>query len=567
MNNRILISVVAACAFLSAHAATVVTSNGRLTYTENTPQSGEIRIDFAKCMANNLFTFSDVYLNGKNLNHTDSDNIGPFGLDGLGWSGGNHLNGDNVKSAFTEKITVSADGQPIDINKAQTIKCKVLSIEVDNALLMPASTTERFANEKIVYNVSGNSVEVNASHEFLNEKPATVHKYYGMQSMMIGETEMLTPGGAYNRWTPIDSVTEFTKASAPNFCMFIEHSPEGYQAAWMDPTVGLGNRDMVNDDDFIFLGHNWTKSYHKTIGNKPVMKGDKTRWHGIYTWYQHPLSDGAREDGDGHYSFVGSVKGQPIVFHSDNRGKTKLFPATPRKLRVMTYNLRFGERASMDRLAEEISSLQPDFVALQEVDVNAARNAAGENKGLNYINELAQRTGMFGYYGRAINFANGYYGVAILSRYPAYDVETVELPNPKNVEPRVMLKGKFLINGTEPVVFASTHLDFTDKKTTELQARYLLPILTEDNLPAILGGDFNATPAEKAIQFLAGNGASLSGVNPTFPANAPTVRLDHLFGFPKNAFELQSTSEGTISDDAASDHLPVISTITLNYIP
>ena len=38
------------------------------------------------------------------------------------------------------------------------------------------------------------------------------------------------------------------------------------------------------------------------------------------------------------------------------------------RVRVMTYNLRFGELASLEELAHHIKSFKPDFVALQEVD-------------------------------------------------------------------------------------------------------------------------------------------------------------------------------------------------------
>ncbi|MDE6271083.1 MAG: endonuclease/exonuclease/phosphatase family protein, partial [Muribaculaceae bacterium] len=44
-----------------------------------------------------------------------------------------------------------------------------------------------------------------------------------------------------------------------------------------------------------------------------------------------------------------------------------------REMTIMTYNLRFGELASMERLAQEINAANPDFVALQEVAVNTMR--------------------------------------------------------------------------------------------------------------------------------------------------------------------------------------------------
>ena len=59
------------------------------------------------------------------------------------------------------------------------------------------------------------------------------------------------------------------------------------------------------------------------------------------------------------------------------------------RLRVMTYNIRFGELATVDRLAEHIKSFKPDFVALEEVDVNTDRSLAPHQNGRNIISELA----------------------------------------------------------------------------------------------------------------------------------------------------------------------------------
>ncbi len=241
----------------------------------------------------------------------------------------------------------------------------------------------------------------------------------------------------------------------------------------------------------------------------------------------------------------------------------------PRKLKIMSYNLRFGELASMQRLAEEIKAQDPDFVALQEVDVNSRRNIAPHNNGKNFVNELAYLTGMFGYYGRTLNLGKsdnpGYYGIAILSKHPAEKMETIALPNPKAVEPRALLKGTFLLDGHMPFIFASTHLDFSNKETAEKQARYIIPRLTADGIPAVVGGDFNCTPEMAAIQAMLEGGLMLTGLEPTFPSHAPVKRLDYLFGFPTADFTVESTGEGTASKHAASDHIPVFSTIVVDY--
>lgn len=46
------------------------------------------------------------------------------------------------------------------------------------------------------------------------------------------------------------------------------------------------------------------------------------------------------------------------------------------RVRVMTYNLRFGELASLEELAAHIKAFKPDFVALQEVDSKTDRKRA-----------------------------------------------------------------------------------------------------------------------------------------------------------------------------------------------
>ena len=77
------------------------------------------------------------------------------------------------------------------------------------------------------------------------------------------------------------------------------------------------------------------------------------------------------------------------------------------RVRVMTYNLRFGELASLEELAHHIKSFKPDFVALQEVDSKTDRKRTPHQKGKDFISELAYHTGMFGLYGKTIDYSTG----------------------------------------------------------------------------------------------------------------------------------------------------------------
>lgn len=309
----------------ASHAATVTYNDGKISYAEKTPW-GDIDIAFANCMANNLYTFSSVSIDGIEVNHTESDNIGPFLIDRKGWSGGNHLNGERL-SVHTRSVRVSLDGK--ELKNDCSVKGKILTVEVDNILLHPSDDSE-LANEHVIYTVSGNSIDVKASHEFLCA-PETIERYYGMQSMFVNEYETLTPGGKFSTWTtyPVTSTgneIQFTKAEAPQFSTFIEHSKNGYQASHMTRD-GLGDRHMVGDDDIIFIGNSWSKTYHKIIGMQPVRSGDRFNWHGIYSWFREPITDNCRNaSGDGIFEYGAYVDGRPRIFHLNPDGSLTVKP-------------------------------------------------------------------------------------------------------------------------------------------------------------------------------------------------------------------------------------------------
>lgn len=319
--KKFIFSIIVAAFANSAMAATVYYGDSILNYAETTPW-GNIEIDFKRCMANNLYTFSSVRVDGHEINHTESDNIGPFLIDQKGWSGGNHLNGDR-RSAYTESVEVSLDGR--QLRRGESATGQVLTVEVVNRLLHPSDDSP-LATERMVYNVSGNSIEVFANHIFGNETPETIERYYGMQSMSVGETELLTPGGKFCSWTPVSGKNtgdelQFTKQEAPHFNTFIEHNPYGYQAAHLFAD-GLGKRNMVRDNDIIFIGNSWTKSYHKIISMQPVKKGKTFSWHGLYSWFNQPVSDNSRTDSTTPgFDYAGYIDGKPYLFHFDHKGR------------------------------------------------------------------------------------------------------------------------------------------------------------------------------------------------------------------------------------------------------
>lgn len=232
------------------------------------------------------------------------------------------------------------------------------------------------------------------------------------------------------------------------------------------------------------------------------------------------------------------------------------------RLRVMTYNLRFGERASLEELAATISAGQPDLVALQEVDCKTARPIAPHQHGRDFATELGYRTGMLPLYGKTIPHAGGLYGIGMLSALPYIGVRKTMLPRRNETdEQRAMLAAEVETAQGDTIVFVSTHLHHRGAESRLEQIEALVREAATFGRPVLLGGDFNAKPDERTIRFLLENGwKMLCGTDPTFPADRPSVRIDYLFGYPAQEWELESTEVG---EAETSDHRPVISVVRL----
>lgn len=229
-------------------------------------------------------------------------------------------------------------------------------------------------------------------------------------------------------------------------------------------------------------------------------------------------------------------------------------------LKVMTYNLRFGELASMEEIAEFISSENPDLVALQECDWDTARERAPKQNGVKFINELAYRTGMFGIYGKSIDYKGGYYGVAILSRYPVTRMERIPLPNPDHREQRIMLVTEVEMPEGRSVKFICTHLEVSSSDARIQQVDFINGRLDGDG-PVLLAGDMNSTPDSPEMRQLMSRWKNLTNDGLTYSSSHPQIKIDYIVGYPSEDIELISTEVRT--GVMLSDHFPVVSEIAI----
>ena len=231
-------------------------------------------------------------------------------------------------------------------------------------------------------------------------------------------------------------------------------------------------------------------------------------------------------------------------------------------LKLMTYNLRFGELASMEQIADYISSQQPDIVALQECDWATNRTRAPHQNGVKFVNELAYHTGMFGVYGKSINYAGGYYGIGLLSKYPILRYERVLLPNDGKTEQRSMLIADIELPGGKVITFVNTHLEVKTAQMRIEQVQFINEYLKDCPNQLFLAGDMNATPDTEEMEMLRQGWTDLTDRVYTYSTSKPQIKIDYIYAKPAENVELLGTA--VKEDVMLSDHFPVISTIVLH---
>ena len=285
MNRKLLIVILALVCGITSQGMTVEWKDSVLSITSIVSDRGDtLHYEFKKCMSNRLFTFSRVELNGKVVNEATSDNIGPFLLENQAWTGGNHLMPDGeTPSAHTISVQLSINKDKHPITDGYQGEANIVNVTVQNDIINPLAKKELFCKETINYTISLNVIEVDARHDYCNEQPITVSRYYGLQSMACGETEIRTLDGKYSQFTPVAQVDRFMKKEYPHFQTFVEKMPAGYQVTELYP-YALGTHYAVEDNDVVFIGNSYGKCYHKLMGNYPVQKGMTTYWKGAYLW-------------------------------------------------------------------------------------------------------------------------------------------------------------------------------------------------------------------------------------------------------------------------------------------
>lgn len=240
-------------------------------------------------------------------------------------------------------------------------------------------------------------------------------------------------------------------------------------------------------------------------------------------------------------------------------------------MKIGTLNLQYGTGADGQRpsarilldAASEIAEEKPDVLALQEVDNFNPRSAFEEQAEV-----LAEELEM-NFHRVRTSFGSG---LAILSPHPIESTHDFTLPKVtgairktdsrflggwrvKPEQQRKVAYARIWIDGTEPIIFASTHFEAraeTARRQLALALGGFLRVAGEcatNEDPLILAGDFNLTPGvvSQVLTNLPQNLREISRENPavtlpvgecpafqslasapTYPANQPSAQIDHI---------------------------------------
>ena len=240
--------------------------------------------------------------------------------------------------------------------------------------------------------------------------------------------------------------------------------------------------------------------------------------------------------------------------------------APDRRIRVVTYNIHAGH-GDLARTAETIRALSPDMVALQEVDVHWSERSGFVDQ----VAALASALGMEARFAPIYSLPNRdnsavprEFGVAFLSRHhivtwrndtltrlSTQDSNAVPAPAPGLLEADVDVGGS-------RIHVLNTHLDYrADPRVRRTQAGEMAAVIARVGEPLIVFGDLNATPDAGELEPLFARLRDAwpvnSGSGDTYPADAPTKRIDYVL--VSRDFRVVSAR---VPVSIASDHRPVV---------
>lgn len=237
------------------------------------------------------------------------------------------------------------------------------------------------------------------------------------------------------------------------------------------------------------------------------------------------------------------------------------------ELRILCYNIHYGQGNDgvydLERLAAVIKAVDPDLVALQEVDVLVRRSGQ-----VHQAEKLGELTGLSVHYGPTQHYEGGLFGNAVLSKLPVTRTVIHPLPYTEATPELTTYPRGFVavtVEGPDgkPFRFVSTHFQHNVEEDRVAEAKAVNALLAAggDALPTILAGDINAVPDSEPMKVLLSRWTNVTDepAAPTVPSKDPKSRIDYIFFRKGDPFEVIEAK--VVPEAMASDHRPVFAVL------
>jgi endonuclease/exonuclease/phosphatase family metal-dependent hydrolase len=234
--------------------------------------------------------------------------------------------------------------------------------------------------------------------------------------------------------------------------------------------------------------------------------------------------------------------------------------ALPATFTAITYNIQTGfsrdNHWDLEQTARAIEDQRSDVVILQEVSRGWTIAA-----GVDEARWLSHRLDMNMAWGPSSN--DDLWGVAILSRGKIVTAQMYDYTTTENLRRGVL--GAAIQTDDGPLYVYATHLDNpTDATQIRLAQTGELLKVTNGKSPAIIGGDFNASPDSDVVTAMLAAGFTDAGgaLPPGTGTSAEGNRIDYLFVRGPLAIGLVD-----VPNVWASDHRPFVARLSLSAGP
>ena len=225
-------------------------------------------------------------------------------------------------------------------------------------------------------------------------------------------------------------------------------------------------------------------------------------------------------------------------------------------MKIVSFNIQHARNyitreIDFEGLANFINEINADIYVLNEIFGGNDDTFFG-----NQVRKIKELTGLYCYFGKAIEIPRGDYGNAIFSKYPIENIKLHKIPDPTIFDEDVYYESRVIIEAQiKGFTVFGTHLGLA-KKERENGISLLCELLKNKNKYLIFG-DFNMeydNEIFKPLKSLVFN--TIDNSHKTYPSDKPSAKIDYIF----TSNDVKVTSANVINK-IISDHLAIYAII------